>query len=73
MEFKDHGHYLAYAQTSYGSTLRILSQELQILFVLCRATLISAWINNHMPNNVWDEITYPFNGEWIGNFIPHFI
>ena len=35
-----------------------------------------------MPNNVWDEITYPFpnlNGctvevwEWIGIFIPHFI
>ena len=23
-------------------------------------TLIPAWINNHMPNKVWDEITYPF-------------
>ena len=41
-----------------------------------------AWMNNHMPNEVWDEITYPFpnfNGwtvevwEWIINFIPHFI
>ena len=23
-------------------------------------TLIPAWIRNHMPSNVWDEITYPF-------------
>ena len=23
-------------------------------------TLIQAWINNHMPSNVWDEISYPF-------------
>ena len=23
-------------------------------------TLIPAWISNHMPNKVWDEITYPF-------------
>ena len=23
-------------------------------------TLIQAWINNHMPSTVWDEITYPF-------------
>ena len=22
-------------------------------------TLISAWINNHMPSKVWDDITYP--------------
>ena len=42
--------------------------------------LISAWISNHMPSEVWDEITYPFpnlNGctfevwKWISNFIPH--
>ena len=28
-------------------------------------TLISAWISNHMPGEMWDEITYPslnFNG-----------
>ena len=28
-------------------------------------TLILAWISNHMPNKVWDEITYSvlnFNG-----------
>ena len=28
-------------------------------------TLIPAWISNHMPSKVWDEITYPlpnFNG-----------
>ena len=23
-------------------------------------TLISAWISNHMPSKVWDEITYSF-------------
>ena len=29
-------------------------------FNLHSLTLIPAWISNHMPNNVWDEITYPF-------------
>ena len=42
---------------------------------------IPAWTSNHMPSEVWVEITYPFpntNGatvevwEWIINFIPHF-
>ena len=23
-------------------------------------TLIPAWISNHLPSKVWDEITYPF-------------
>ena len=23
-------------------------------------TLIPAWISNHMPNKMWDDITYPF-------------
>ena len=45
-------------------------------------TLILAWICNHMPTTMWDEITHPFlnfNGctievqDWISNFIPHFI
>ena len=45
-------------------------------------TVIPAWISNHRPGKVWDEITYPFpnfNGctvvvlEWISNFIPHFM
>ena len=40
--------------------------------------LILAWICNHMPCKVWDEITYPFPNfnsctvevwEWISNFI----
>ena len=40
-------------------------------------TCIPAWIRNHMPSKVWDEITYPFpkfNGctievwEWISIF-----
>ena len=43
-------------------------------------TLIPAWIRNHTPSKVWDEITYPFlnfNGttvevyEWISNFVLH--
>ena len=45
-------------------------------------TVIPAWISNHMPCKVWDEIIYTFlnfNGctvevwEWISNFIPYFI
>ena len=45
-------------------------------------TVIPAWISNHIPNNVWGEITYQFpklNGctvqvwEWLNNFIPHII
>ena len=29
-------------------------------FYLHGLTLILAWISNHMPNKVWEEITYPF-------------
>ena len=29
-------------------------------FYLHGLTLIPAWISNHMPSKVWDEITYPF-------------
>ena len=45
-------------------------------------TFLSAWISNHIPSKVWNEIIYPFprfNGavvevwEWINNFIPNFI
>ena len=28
--------------------------------MLIRITLIPAWISNHMPSRVWDEITCPF-------------
>ena len=44
--------------------------------------LILAWISNHMPSKVWDDIPYPFpncNGctvdlwEWISDFTPHFM
>ena len=40
--------------------------------------LIPAWISDHMPSKMWDEITYTFsnfNGravefwEWVSNFI----
>ena len=43
-------------------------------------TLIPAWISNHIPSKLWDEITYPFPNfksgtvevwEWISNFIPY--
>ena len=30
------------------------------LFYYHGLTLIPARVSNHMPNNVWDEITYPF-------------
>ena len=45
-------------------------------------TLIPAWISNHMPSKVWDEITCPFPNfsgtavevwEWRSNFIPHLV
>ena len=48
-------------------------------FYLHGLTLIPAWIRNHMPSKMWDEITYPlpnFNGftvevwESISHFIP---
>ena len=44
------------------------------LFYWQELALISAWISNHIPNKLWNEITYPFpnfNGatvevcEWI--------
>ena len=47
-----------------------------------RLTLISAWITNHMPSKVLDEITYLFPNfyggnisvwEWMINYIPHSI
>ena len=50
--------------------------------LLTRINFNPSIISNHMPNNVWDEITYPlpnFNGatvevwKWISNFIPRFI
>ena len=53
-----------------------------MIFLFPRAPSISAWISNHMPSEVWDEITYPFpnfNGctvevwEWVSNFVPHFV
>ena len=37
----------------------ILSPEYQGLILLIWFTLIPAWINNHIPDKVSDEITYP--------------
>ena len=47
-------------------------------------TLIPAWISNHMPGSMWDEIAYTFpnvkgviqdhwDSEMISNFTPHYI
>ena len=44
-------------------------------------TSILAWISNHMPSKVWDEISYPFAyikcrfdiGAWVSNFTPLFL
>ena len=49
--------------------------------LLTLINLIPAWISNHIPDTMRDEINHPFpnfNGcavevrEWIQNFIPHF-
>ena len=50
--------------------------------LLILINLIPAWISNHIPDTMRDEINHPFpnfNGcavevwEWINNFIPHLI
>ena len=52
------------------------------IFTYFFKTLIPAWICNHKPIKVWDEITHPFPNfnsctvevrEWICNCIPYFI
>ena len=43
----------------------------QIPFYYHELTLIQAWISNHMPRKVLDEITYTFSTS--GNVIPHLI
>ena len=51
-------------------------------FYLHGLNYIPAWISNHMPSKVWEQIIYSFPNfsvsnieiwEWISNFIPHFI
>ena len=44
-----------HAVTSYDTELVLLKH---ISWTV--APLIPAWISNHMPSKVWDEITYPF-------------
>ena len=55
-----------------------LSDHLLLIWL----TFIPAWISNHMPNKVWDEITNPFPNfnsfdvevlEWVSNFIPQYL
>ena len=66
----------------WGQQCLIQLAEFALLFFVTRDpfTNIPAWISNHMPGKVWDEITYPFtnfNGytvdvwEGITYFIPH--
>ena len=74
----------------YWQTFCLISSYVDMLMILVRVgldndlwpLLLTAWISNHMPIMVWNEITYPFsnfNGgtvevwEWISNFIPHII
>ena len=49
---------------------------------LLQTWIISAWISNHVPGKVWEEINYPFPNftgctvefcEWISRFTPHVI
>ena len=48
-----------------------------LLLTWINLTLIPAWISNHMPSELWGEITYPFPNfntlEWISNFILHLV
>ena len=78
------------AGTAYPTESRIYSGPTSPVFDLTtpgrfyqhRWILIRAWISNHMPSNVWDEIVYPipnFNGTavevwgWMSNSIPYII
>ena len=72
-KYSDHGMmYTQYSQHIhiYVTKFRVLF----ILHLICetssfasgtvtektQAKYIPAWISNHMPGKVWDEITYPF-------------
>ena len=66
----------------FGFHCLLSNFDVRGLFFQHGLTLIPAWIRNHMPGIVWDEIFYPlpnFNRcilevwEWMSNFIPHFI
>ena len=68
--------------TAPGCTSFVSSENLTLESLLLTWFNFPAWISNHLPSKVWDEITYPlrnFNGatidiwEWISNFIPDFI
>ena len=63
------------------TVIRPLSLQWPLLLTWFNFTNL-AWVSNHMPGKVWDEITYPFpnfNGatvevwEWISSFIPHYV
>ena len=47
------------------------------IILLMRFNFTQAWISNHIPSKVWDEITYSVTNfnvevlEWISKFIPN--
>ena len=50
-------------QLQFASNDNVTITEKEMSMLLCDQypiVLMSAWINNYMPNKVWDEITYPF-------------
>ena len=68
--------------TVYTCTMCYILETTLGLFYWQKLSVIPAWISNHMPSKVWDEIIFPlsnFNGctvdvrEWISNFIMQFI
>ena len=70
--------------TEHAYICKSAYEELQtwVPFYKHLLTIIPAWISNHMPSKVWDEIIYPFpnfNGatievwEWISNSISYII
>ena len=58
-----------WAWMMYGIHMGNITQSISYIKVMCIEQgpllltwiiLISAWISNHMPSKVWDEITFPF-------------
>ena len=46
-------------QAIIWTNLDLTSKVLSAIHIKHGLTLIPAWISNHMPCKVWDEITYP--------------
>ena len=68
--------------SQYGMPVEYCRRKLMGLFYLHGLTIIPAWINDHVPSEVWDKITYLFPNlnavtvevwEWRRNFNPQFV